>query len=227
MSISIDNKAAGKDVGGSVSFSFTVANNPNTVLLLGIFMVNTAAGAPGSVQYAGVTMSGVASNVGPINTYGFLGVYSLSNPSTGTNNLTLSTGADATEVYHVIYSYYNVGSINATYARAQGTFSASSVSQSLTAAVNNSVLWAVAAGHDNTGNNISNTAASFNQVSSVADVQAIQGGDSGVVSAGSSATSSSGDGAGNGYADVILIELDPIPPPASASPGSLILLSMV
>ena len=217
--ITFDNSLFTFKTGGTVSFPYTVGANPNTMLLMATYQKQTVTTFPISLEYGGTLMTEVVSNSGPAVNFGELGIYKLKNPLPGTNNITFSTGFDATLIYCSIFSYYNVGNINNfTNPAAQGSYAASFVSDSLSTITGNSLLWAVAAGADNSGRNltINFSSGAQNVGSTGADVEEISAGDFGIFSTPTSGSVSIGNNPGSGQACVGLLALSPVPEPQGA-----------
>lgn len=92
----------------SKTFSITVGNNANRILLVWIAVNGSAAAAASSVQYAGVSMTQVGSTMqngsGDQKKY----LYYLLAPATGANNLTYTTDNSNTSTVVSWASLYNV-----------------------------------------------------------------------------------------------------------------------
>lgn len=116
--------------GGTQTFSFTVGNNSNRMLIVFVATgASSGTNATPTVTYAGVSMT--AGNVQSQSTSQKLHSFYLANPTTGSNNVVVTMGSSSTTVYlsTAVMSYYNVSGIDTS----QGTTgSATNLSSSYT-----------------------------------------------------------------------------------------------
>lgn len=222
MSITYDNSVKGQVSGGSITLpSFSVGSNPNSVVLFSTYQPNTLSTPVSSPALDGVAMSGVTSNAGPDTNFGALRVFWLPGITGGSHTLTFSTGFDSTLVSYVIYSYYNVSGIDSSIS-GQGSFSATFVQQTLTASVNNTLMWGCG-GAQSVNGFAPQISGPSNNVQLINNVTMIGAGDFGVQSTPTNEGMSVGGGTATGQGAVALVALLPIIPPAITTPGSFLL----
>lgn len=217
--ITYDNSAFGQNTGGTgVSFPFTVATNPYMILLLATFQKSSVTTFPSNVRYGGVSLSVLTNNSGPATNFGEMQIWTLQNPPTGTNNLTLSTGFDGTLVYHAIFSYYNVSGIDSFLNPvSQNTIISSFPSASFTPLGNNTLTWGVITGEETGGPNFQIVTPPTNNFSqTIADSIIIGAGDYGVQASPTSNSASYGRNPGSGYGNIGFVALSPLSPPGGS-----------
>jgi hypothetical protein len=106
--VTYDNGVSASAAGTSASFSFTVANNSNRMLIV-IAAINSA-NSINSATYNGVSMSvGASANSGNVK----VKVFYLAAPATGANTVVITPSASDT-VFYSVYSYYNVNQVAPT-----------------------------------------------------------------------------------------------------------------
>lgn len=208
MSVTYDNSLVANIVStNSFSTSFTVGSGSNQILLMGIYITNTAVTFPSTPTVDGVNMTAVVSNSGPTGTFGGIFVFSAQNISAGAHTIAFTTGIDTTPKGYTIYSYFGTRGIDTSIAT-QGTYTSGvPITGSLTSTMNNSLIWSVGAGKDNTSNDPSFSGPSNHTGSGTGVFSAIGAGDFGVQSTPTSETASFGANPGSGQAVVALVSL--------------------
>jgi hypothetical protein len=108
MAIALDNTAEGLSASGatSVTVSLTVGSGSDRYLLAGVFS-NGADDVTG-VTYASVAMTQLHKAVVNVAAVGYLYIYGLANPSSGTNNLVASRSGSSSKIYAGGVSYTGV-----------------------------------------------------------------------------------------------------------------------
>jgi len=104
-----DNSDTFINTGSSSSDSFTIGSGTNRILIVSILLSSPTATVT-SAQYNGIAMTLLQSDTSNVNgTASYL--YSITNPTTGTNNLTFSTSASVTTRI-IAYSFANVSGVS-------------------------------------------------------------------------------------------------------------------
>lgn len=205
--ITYDNAAiGGSSATNSFSIPFTVGSNPNTILLVAIYITPSATTFPSIPTIDGVSMSLVVENAGPTSSIGGLFVFALQNPPTGSQLISFTTGFDTTPKCWAVYSYYNVRGIDTSIA-GQGTYASSFFSTSLTGTVNNSLMWAVATANESDGF-FPGTSTGTNNVKTTSGTIVIGAGDFGVLPTPVNETASAGRNPGTGSSLITLVSLE-------------------
>lgn len=181
--------------GTSGSGSFTVGNNPNTILVV---FVATLGGTISGVTYNGVSMVADQS----MNTVaGFGYSFVLINPAVGSN--TLAYTSSSTTSYVVAYSFYNAKQSSQPNVSDVQTSNSSGVSSTVTTSTDNCIPLGFLYGGTNSPAGIAN-----NQLT---PGSAVMGWDNAVTPAGNHSVSGN-QGAGSATIGVIQLAIAPIPP---------------
>lgn len=105
--IQYDNKATTTGSASSITYSFTVGNNSNRVLLA-VLTTNSGSGADSATpSYGGIAMTQVGANQ-DFGGFNRTRVFRLFAPATGANNFTITFSFASTNYSLALYSYYGV-----------------------------------------------------------------------------------------------------------------------